>query len=233
MADPPKTKFFREDPEGQYIGVGGIGGDNQSSGGNPNANPLLGQKGDSGLLLNQQLGTALGGGLPAIPEGFASLMEVLQRRGRTDPNVLSRSLVANARGTEAQQQQQQGSAARRGVQNAGVTNAITAAIGAAGADREGAIRARDAEKQNQQQLQGLNTLLKFIQAMSREGEIAVGGDAAAKARKDRFLSSLINAGAGGVSDFFNNRDDGVNDLPPLDLDDDDDIRDDFFAGGLG
>lgn len=99
---------------------------------------------------------------PALPLGLQNLMDILSSQGRTDPKLLNRNLTANARDTEAQQQQQRGYAASRGVQNAGVTDAITAAIGAAGADRASGIHAQDAAVAEQRRRQDLQLLLDLI-----------------------------------------------------------------------
>lgn len=99
---------------------------------------------------------------PALPMGLNTLLELLSSRGKTDPALLNRQLTANARNTEGQQQRQTGSAAMRNLQNSGVSQAINAAIGAAGADREANIIAKDTALEEQRKRQDLQLLLDLI-----------------------------------------------------------------------
>ena len=132
---------------------------------------------------------------PLLGKSFEQLMALLMREGRTDPRLLNRNVNANARATESQQQAVRGSAAMRGMQNSGVNNAIEAAVGASGADRQAGIYADDAALAEQRQRDNLKLLLDMIIKPGIDySAIESGQFQNQQDRNDRRKSSQIGAG---------------------------------------
>ena len=130
---------------------------------------------DLGSSVGSNLGSYGGTGMGL---GLSTLNEILFNQGKTDPAAFNRDLLANSRNTEAQQQAVRGSAASRGLQNSGANNAIEAAVGAAGADREGAMRANETQLAEQRKRDDLMLMLQLIINPSLTGSgIAAGSEA--------------------------------------------------------
>lgn len=114
-------------------------------------------------------------GAQALPLGFATLNELLASQGKIDPRSRNRTLRGVARNTEAQQQQQRASSVERGFGGSGVLEAINAAIGSAGLDREAAVETDFVQQEEQRKRDDLNILLDLIINPTLQGSATSAG----------------------------------------------------------
>lgn len=128
---------------------------------------------------------------------FATLNDILNNQGRSDRTAVNRDLRAVGRDTEAQQLALTGDAASRGMQNSGVVDAIKAAIGASGADREAAVRSNETELAEKRKREDLMIALEMILKPSIDlGALASGSYNASKNRESQEKSALLGALSG-------------------------------------
>jgi hypothetical protein len=101
-------------------------------------------------------------GNPATQQGLQNLYAMLQQQGRVDPRLLATAQAQNARATQQQQDAARAGAARRGIGGGGLSDALQAAIGAAGSNRASGLNYQDISdsyKRNQENLGLLNQLV--------------------------------------------------------------------------
>jgi hypothetical protein len=79
----------------------------------------------------------------AATPAFTSLLEMLKGKGRVDPRLLATAQAQNARSTQQQQDAARAGAARRGLGGGGLSQALQAAIGSAGANRSANLNYQD------------------------------------------------------------------------------------------
>lgn len=96
------------------------------------------------------------------PTAYGTLMGILQSRGRTDPTLFNRQILANDRGTQASMDAVQGMMAQNNLQNSGVNAAIQGAIGAGGAQRNAQTRAAQTQLEEQRMRDDLDLFLKMV-----------------------------------------------------------------------
>jgi len=82
-------------------------------------------------------------GTPAQQAGLKNLLELLMGQGRVDPRLLASAQLQNARSTQQQQNAAMGSSARSGFSGGGLSQALMAAIGSAGANRASNLNYQD------------------------------------------------------------------------------------------
>lgn len=167
------------------------------------AQPLQGSTVPAAGLPNF-LASTLGG---ALPTGLQSILDILNRGGRTDPAMLNRQRVANFRNTEGALQGLAGRSARNNLTGSGVHAAIQAAQEGAGLDRDAAILARDSDRAAGREFDAAKLLLSMIAAESRNqaflGDSAANRKVAKDAAFDQFLANLLGGGTvGGALDLL-------------------------------
>ena len=119
------------------------------------SNPYAAGSIQNSKLLNQY-------GNPAEMQGLQNLLQMLQSQGRVDPRLLASAQVQNARSTQQQQDAARADAARRGLGGGGLSQAIMAALGSAGATRSANLNYQDIADsygRNQQNIGLLSSLV--------------------------------------------------------------------------
>ena len=129
--------------------------------------------------------------------GTDKLMNLLANPGQTNSDILNRSLLANTRGTQQQQTAARGRMAASGFGNSGLGEALQAAIGQAGQNRETGIYQDDARRREDLLRQDLGFYLDAI----INPELATYGankgvSVAQSAQKSPKQAAGIGAGAG-------------------------------------
>lgn len=130
--------------------------------------------------------------------GIDSLMNLLKNPGQTDTLMLNRALSANARGTQSAQTAAQGNLARSGYGGAGLGQALQAAIGQAGQNRQSGIYADEARRREDLLRSDLSDLLyRFtvgpeVTTYGANKGVSVAQDQA----KKQSTGAAIGAGAG-------------------------------------
>ncbi len=161
----------------------------------------------------QSLAQLGGAGLTAIPQGLATLQQILGQQGATDPRLFNQQIANNARQT---QDMQTASAARfaggpgaLGAAGSGLQAALQAAIGAGGAGRDASIRANEAQMQEARKRGDLQSLLPMILNpllgnLGQVQQIALDQHLGSKANKANMVAglgslagNLASAGMGG------------------------------------
>jgi hypothetical protein len=143
-------------------------------------------------------------GNPAQMEGLKSLLALLQGGGKMDPRLLATLQAQNARQTQQQQDEARSSMARGGAGRGGLSDAIQAAIGAAGSNRSSQINYQDIADsygRNQQNLGLLGSLvtqpqLGYASISADLYKSKMDADARLKAARVSALGAGIAAGAG-------------------------------------
>ena len=74
-------------------------------------------------------------GIPAQKVGLTNLLQMLLQQGRVDPRLLASAQAQNSRSTQSQMDAARANASSRGFGNSGLSAALQAAIGSAGANR--------------------------------------------------------------------------------------------------
>lgn len=129
--------------------------------------------------------------------GVDSLMQLLQNPGQTDTLMLNRALLANSRGTQGQQDAARGSLASKGFGSSGVGQALQAAIGQAGQNRESDIYANEARRREELKRSDLGFLYDFIVGPEVSTYGANKGVSIADSqRKSQNTGAAVGAGAG-------------------------------------
>jgi hypothetical protein len=101
-------------------------------------------------------------GIPAEMVGLNNLYQLLIGQGRVDPRLLASAQAQNARSTQQQKDAARAGASRSGLGNSGLSAALQAAIGSAGANRATNLNYQDiadSYSRNQQNLGLLDQLV--------------------------------------------------------------------------
>ena len=112
--------------------------------------------GNTGALVTGTFGTA------AQKVGLSNLLQMLLQQGRVDPRLLATAQAQNSRSTQQQQDAARAGAARRGLGGGGMSDALQAAIGSAGANRSANLNYQDiadSYQRNQENLGLVNQLV--------------------------------------------------------------------------
>lgn len=110
-------------------------------------------------LLGMQFANQAGGPMGDV---FASLNELIGRKGATDPGLMNQQLGAINRGTQAQQGQIAGQMANRGLSGSGLGMALQAAVGQGGLDRRAGLMNQEAQQQEQRRRQDLALFYEMV-----------------------------------------------------------------------
>lgn len=140
-----------------------------------------------------------GAGGPAGDLAMSTLMDILKARGKTDPRAVNAINSTIATGTQANQDLLDASAARRGIGNSGVIDALKGAIGATGTQQMAdntAKQAQDAETRKRQDLMLFLQMILDPSMRSREIDTGIDQfnkdqDAKAKAAQMQAIGSFI------------------------------------------
>ena len=143
-------------------------------------------------------------GKPAEIAGLQDLYRMLMGQGRVDPRLLAQLQAQNATSTQQQQDAQRGRSAGRGTAGGGLSQAINAAIGAAGSTRASNLNYQDiadSYKRQQDNLGLMNQLVMQPQLgyASLSSDIygnKLNSEAQYKAARVSALGAGIAAGAG-------------------------------------
>lgn len=150
--------------------------------------------------------TLAGVGGPASGLAFTNLLDILSRRGKTDPALMNRDLTSIARGTEAAQRGVQGNLASMGLQGSGLGQALSAAVGESGQERKSQYMAEQTAREEQQRRKDLELFMRMIMDPS-ERAMAMGlgeynqqmaRDAQQSAAKLAFWGDLAKAAGSAV-----------------------------------
>ena len=142
-------------------------------------------------------------GLPAEKVGLSQLLRMLMQNGRVDPRLLALAQAHNARSTQQQQDAARGGAARSGLGDSGLSRALQAAIGAAGANRASNLEYQDiadSYKRNQENLGLLDQLV--IQPQLGYANLGQQDTQSARDAKQKQIAtgvSLISGGLGALA----------------------------------
>ena len=187
-----------------YKAVKGGGG----GGGGATANNDLLNSFFSGQQANQ--GWRPGGGAfpdaggfraPAPQQGAATipgvanqnLMDILMSGGATDPRLMNQQVAGIDRGTQGAQMTARGNLAAGGLQGSRLGEALQAAIGQAGEERQAGLQADEAQRMEQRKRDDLALFLQvYLQPMLEQYAIKTGQYQANKDRSSQTLMSFIN-----------------------------------------
>lgn len=136
----------------------------------------FGAKGFTGLMPFAGISSNLGG---------ATLAQILESQGATDPRLMNQQIAGIQRGTQSQQAGVQGELARRGLGASGLGQALSASVGQAGEGRIADRRAQEAQTIEQRKRDDLGLLMQMILQPATDASAMALGQYNASASRDQ------------------------------------------------
>ena len=131
---------------------------------------------------------------PTSGSALSNLMEILQGKGRTSPDLLNRELTTISRDTDATQDALRGEMAGRGLSGSGVGMALGTAIGESGSSRRAGAIAEENKLAEQRMRDDIDLWIRGIVNPSIDDRaISAGQFNASAARSDSNNNALIAA----------------------------------------
>lgn len=138
--------------------------------------------------------------------GFANLADLLNQRGRVDPQALNRQLTDISASTQSQQSNLQGQLAQLGIQSSGVGQAVGGAIGQGGTELRSQAIADENQRAAERRRKDLELFSLLVQQPSLDalglGLGTIEGDRERQQAEDNALIALVGELLGGVGNFF-------------------------------
>jgi hypothetical protein len=137
----------------------------------------------------------------AESQSMQNLYEMLFNKGRVDPRLLASLQASNARSTQSQQTAARGNAAASGMSGSGLSAAIQAAIGSAGANRSANLNYQDIADsygRNQQNMGLMNQIIQqpglgYASLAQNQSQFDKAQANQSKAAKYALIGSLFGA----------------------------------------
>lgn len=133
------------------------------------------------LTLRQALSGSGGGQVGTMDTGAAgetamsTLMEILQSGGQTDPRLMNQQITSIDRGTQGAQMTARGNLAAGGLQGSRLGEALQAAIGQAGEERQAGLQADEAQRMEQRKRDDLKLFYDtYVKSMLDQYAIRTG-----------------------------------------------------------